>query len=234
MKTIINRLISEAGLEFINVDPKLDFAYYEEKDDFFLLLFYNYQDILQITDNNIRVLEYALNTLVVNTKESEILSRFKERNINYNLSIILFVDLDTEYPLLFQEFNKAEENYINAKKYILPYHGDVLANLKERISETDNVAQTLNELAISHSDAISQIEEQWYDLLLNLFIKIPFLNYKPADHSLAIDSLSDSISETLSQREASLLAIINDSNIAAVTDIENFAFNKNMIDNGTI
>lgn len=230
MKDIIHRITQQIGLEYLSLDKNLDFAYYEEKDDFFLLLFYNYQDLMKVTNDHLQDLEYALNTIVVNTKKSEELLQLNERNINYNLSLILFVALDDENPELLQEFNKVEENYINAKKYILPYQANALEQLKSKMGENGNIIQVLNNLAMSHSDDIQNVDKKWYDLLLNLFIKIPFLNYQSTDHTLAITSLANSIDEILTEREAFLLSNLKDENIAIIGDIESFARQKKMIE----
>lgn len=230
MKTIVKPLSQQNGLEYLDIDENLDFAYYEDKDDFYLLCFYDYHDLMRLTGDNLKVLEYALNTVVSNTKTSEALARFMDRNVNYNLSLILFVALDNDYPNLIQELNKVEENYINAKKYILPYHSNVLEQLMEKIDDIDNIIQSINDLAIVHSESIQDNQKKWYDLLLNLFIKVPYLNYQPGDHSLTITNLSDSINEVLTDRESFLLSIINNANIFSITDIENFANTKNMIE----
>jgi len=228
MRNIIKEISLQSGLKYINVDENLDFAYYEDKDDFYLLCFYDHSDLMRITGENIKILEYALNNIVVNTKKSETLTQFIDRNINYNLSLILFAALDGDYPNLIKELNKVEENYINSKKYILPYNNDALEVLKEKISNTAALVSDLNDLAIAHSDSIQENQDNWYDLLLNLFIKIPYLNYQPADHSLTLTTLSDSLNQAMTDRESFLLSIINDSNIHAITDIENFVNAKNM------
>lgn len=230
MKTIVKQLSQKSGLEYLHIDDNLDFAYYQDKDDFYLLCFYDYHDLLRLTGDNLKVLEYALNTVVANAKTSEVLARFTDRNINYNLSLILFVDLDNDYPNLIQELNKVEENYIIAKKYVLHYDSTTLGQLRVKIADSDNIIQSINDLAIVHSDSIQDNEEKWYDLLLNLFIKIPYLNYQPTDHSLTITNLSDSINGVLTDRESFLLSIINTGNISSITDIENFANIKNMIE----
>lgn len=229
MRTIIQTLTRKVGLELMALSENLDFAYYKDKDDFFLLMYLNRAGILEIVPDNIKELEYALNNMIANQRDLETLGQFNDRNINYNLSMILFVEMDREDSELLHEFSKVEENYINAKKYILPYTEAVLTELQEKIGSDENIAEKLNNLAVSYSDSIQDSNEKWYELLLNLFIKIPFLNYRPVGGELTIENLSQSIASVLSAEEMKILEIISDADISSIEDIEAFARTKNLM-----
>lgn len=229
MKTIINQLVKSLDLKVSTLRDDIDLAYFEDKDDFFILMYSTFSELTQLTDSNLTNIQFALNSLVVDLKTFDILRALQHRSINQNLSLLLFIEYENSISHSFKELNKAEENYINAKKYILPYRVADLEALMSKINTSDDIIKVLNDLAVDNSPLLEQNEESWYDLLLNLFIKIPFLNYRPQDGQQSIGNLSSMITESLNPRQNNLLSIIDGNNIASITDIETFAATNNML-----
>lgn len=102
---------------------------------------------------------------------------------------------------------KIEENSIISKKYILSYDKQELEKLKNEIDDSQNIVNVFNELAIKHSNKLQNEEEAWYNLLLKIFIKIPFLNYVSTINTEVnkLEKLEDLIVQELSVEQHSIL-----------------------------
>lgn len=231
MKTIINKIIEENNLKSISLNSKVDFTYYEEKDDFFIFLYYNQKEIVELNDNKIVELEYAINRFIVELKKDDNLSEFKQRNIDHNLSLVLLLELDNENDELQKELNKVEENSLNAKKYVLPYYKNDVQLLLQKINGTDEIVSRLNKLSIENSDLLDKLDERWYKVLMGIFIKIPFFNYQSTEDNQSLENLSLVIEESLSVREKFLLATINDNDFNSFQNIEEFISQHNLSNN---
>lgn len=229
MKTIISKIVEESGLKTITLNANVDFTYYDdEKDDFFLLLFYNQNELIELNNNEIVDLEYTINRIIVETKNNETISRFKERNIDHNLSLILLLELENHNGDLQKELNKVEENSLNAKKYVLPYFKSDIETIQLKINNDNEVIRLLNEVAIDNSDLLNKNDESWYKTLMSFFIKIPFLNYLSTENNQSLENLSLTIAESLSNREKHLLSAISDNDFESFTNIEDFITEFNL------
>lgn len=229
MKTIINKIVEESDLKTITLNANVCFTYYDdEKDDFFLLLFYNQNELIELNNNEIVDLEYTINRIIVETKNNENISRFKERNIDHNLSLILLLELENHNVDLQKELNKVEENSLNAKKYVLPYFKSDIETIQLKINKDSEVIKLLNELAVDNSDLLNKNDESWYKTLMSFFIKIPFLNYISTENNQSLENLSLTIEESLSNREKYLLSAISDNDFESFTNIEDFITEFNL------
>lgn len=229
MKTIISKIVKESDLKTISLNENVDFTYYDdEKDDFFLLLFYNQNELIELNNNEVVDLEYTINRIIVETKNNENISRFKERNIDHNLSLILLLELENHNVDLQKELNKVEENSLNAKKYVLPYFKSDIETIQLKINKDSEVIKFLNELAVDNSDLLNKNDESWYKTLMSFFIKIPFLNYISTENNQSLENLSLTIEESLSNREKYLLSAISDNDFESFTNIEDFITEFNL------
>lgn len=229
MKELINNIIIQNKLNIIPIENNIDFAFYESKDDFFIFLFYNYIQLMELNEGKIEKMEYALNAMIVDLKEKDILKQFKERYIDYNLSFILVLEINDRDANTLQELNKIQENNKNAKKYILPYKKDDLDILKEKISDKLSTVEELNRISIENSDSLKQKEQGWYRLLITLFIKIPFLNYLSGKEDLKIGSISEALSNNLTKEEKQILSILKDNDFNKYPNIEDFILEHKLI-----
>lgn len=224
MKTIISKIIEESGLKTISLNANVDFTYYnDEKDDFFLFLFYDQNELIELNNNEVVDLEYTINRIIVDSKNNENISKFKERNIDHNLSLILLLELEEDDNIDLQgELNKVEENSFNAKKYVLPYLKSDIEILHLKIDERSKVVNRINEIAIHNSNLLDKIDERWYKILMGFFIKIPFLNYQSTENNQSLENLSSTIEESLSAREKQLLSVISENDFNSFSNIEDF------------
>ncbi|WP_353123101.1 hypothetical protein [Dysgonomonas capnocytophagoides] len=222
MKNLINNITIQNGLQIIPIDNNIDFAYYESKDDFFIFLFCTYSQLIELNNGEMKNIEYALNAMIVDLKEKDILKQFKERYIDYNLSFILVLEVDYEDINILHELNKIQENNKNAKKYILPYNKKDLNSLEQKISDETPIIQELNRISIENSELLKNNEEGWYKLLITLFIKIPFLNYLSDKRELKLGNLSETIISKLSENEKKILSILKVSDFDKYSNIEDF------------
>lgn len=238
MKTIISKIIEESDLNTISVNANVDFTYYDDgKDDFFLFLFYNQNELIELNNNEVVDLEYTINRIIIDLKNNENISKFKERNIDHNLSLILLLELGEDDNIdLRRELNKIEENSLNAKKYVLPYFRNDIETLQQKITEKNEVVNQLNEIAIDNSNLLDKADEKWYKTLMSFFIKIPFLNYQSTENNQSLENLSLTIEESLSDREKQLLSVISENNFDSFSNIEDFItqFNLNIETNDEI
>lgn len=229
MIDLINKLAEASALTVTSLREGLQLAYYEDKDDFFILMHASFEELAELTSETLRDIQYTLNTIVVEQKKSELFQRLQDRNVNQNLSLILFLEYDGDISSSHQEIYKAEENYMNAKKYVLPYKAADCNELKAKIADSSDFVEALNRMAVDHSNLIEETNQSWYDLLLNLFIKIPFLNYQPEQREQSIANLKEMIDSSLNPRQQTLLTLIDDNDISNISDIEAFASGNNML-----
>ncbi|WBV61308.1 hypothetical protein PFY12_04100 [Chryseobacterium camelliae] len=230
MKAIISKIIEESDLKTISLNSNVDFAYYDnEKEDFFLFLFYNRKEIIELCNNNVADLEFTVNNFIINLKK-EYLTKFRERNIDHNLSLVLLLELEESDDIfdLQRELNKVEENSLNAKKYVLPYFRNDIETLQQKITEKNEVLNQLNEIAIDNSNLLDKADEKWYKTLMSFFIKIPFLNYQSTENNQSLENLSLTIEESLSDREKQLLSVISENNFDSFSNIEDFITQFNL------
>lgn len=230
MKTIISKIIEESDLKTISLNTNVDFTYYDnEKDDFFLFLFYNQNELIELNNNEVIELEYTINRIIVDLKNNENISKFKERNIDHNLSLILLLELGEDDNIdLRRELNKVEENSLNAKKYVLPYFKNDIENLLQKIDGKSEVVNLLNEIAVDNSNLLDKVDERWYKTLMGFFIKIPFLNYQSTENNQSLENLSLTIEESLSDREKQLLSVITENNFDSFSNIEDYITQFNL------
>jgi 3-methyladenine DNA glycosylase AlkC len=228
MKTIISKIIEESDLKIITLDTNVDFAYYDEKDDFFLFLFYNKNQLIELNNNEVVDLEYTINRIIIDFKNNENLSKFRERNIDHNLSLVLLLELENEDIELQNELNKVEENSLNAKKYVLPYIKSDIEILSQKLDGTNEVVNRLNEIAVENSNLLGKVIDGWYKTLMGFFIKLPFLNYQSTEDNQSLENLSLKIEESLSVREKQLLSVISENDFNNFPNIEDFITQFNL------
>lgn len=234
MKILIETLSTSNGLLIQNINyNELDvlFAYYEDKNDFFLFLFDGFAELHQklktdIDNNN---LEYAINNMVYNILQTDELRGYQERYIGHNISLVLVlsgVNEDNKMGLF-----KIEENVYTSKKYVLHYEEGNLLELKERLNTDDvlDVSIVVNRLVKDHSNLLKESNEKsgWYELLLRLFIKIPFLNYIKTDtNSPELITMENTLKIALSSEQKDLINEIHKIDVKNITAIETHILQK--------
>lgn len=229
MKELINSIIKDSQLEVIEYsfyDIDIVFAYFKDKEDFFIFLFSNYSELVdKINNENDKDMEYALNLFVHEFKQDK-LSDFSNRNIDNNLSLIIVLESNDED---LSHLHKIEENSIISKKYILLYNNTDLTRLRSEIDQESSIVNILNQLAIKHSNLLQNDDDTWYRLLLRLFIKTPFLNYISAnsdDERKELENLENLILKKLDMEQQSILNMIIDEFDPNNTNIESFIFSN--------
>lgn len=234
MKKIIETLSKSNGLliQHLNYN-ELDvlFAHYDEKNDFFLFLFDGFVELHQKlkTDIDNHNLEYAINNMVYNMLQTDELRIYQDRYIGHNISIVLVlsgVNEDNEIGLF-----KIEENVYTSKKYVLHYDESNLIELKGRLNaeEASDVSISLNRLVKNHSDLLKESNDKsgWYELLLRLFIKIPFLNYINTDtNSLELITMENTLMIALASDQKELVNEINKIDVKNIAAIETHILQK--------
>ncbi|REC62222.1 hypothetical protein DRF65_10940 [Chryseobacterium pennae] len=226
MKDLIKQIAIASGLRTLEItDNKLNptLFYFENRDDFYILICGAYAALLHHLDveQDIHNLDYGINAYLDTVKEYEQVKTFGSI-IDFNLSSIIVVELNTlEDENILKNIHKIEENYKIAKKYILPYLNSDFEKLTSETARTvyDNLPERLNNMALENSTFINDKQESWYQLLMNLFIKLPFLNYQSG--SFGLTTISNLFEEGLSDQDKSLLAIVSD-NYEVNMDIESF------------
>ena len=234
MKALIKQIAEYSQMEvkeftFENLD--FCFVYSLSKDDFYVFLFTEYSELFEGKDEKI---EYYLNTIINDLQKEETLSSFKEQNLDKNLSIIVVLNTNLENDLL--ELKKAEENYYVSKKYILAYENKELQNLEKEIEERQgDIIDRINVLAMEKHSLLSEKEpKSWYLLLMRMFTKIPFLNYRLLDkNKKELTNLEETIQQALTEEHFKILQKIND-HFDKDTHIEHFIDNNSLLNDNTL
>lgn len=213
MKALIQRIITDNNLkieDYTYQDLDTIFAHFEDKNDFFIFIFSSYTHLLSIMNiETSKEIEYALNSYTVGYKK-KFLDDYKQRDLDYNLSLILVLEEDVEIPKL----DFIEENPFNSKKYILQYNRADLESLEQNIDyNLTNISHTLNALVVKNSSFLKEEinkDNSWYDLLLRLFIKIPFLNYQKLEKDKVeeLRSLDEVILAGLDESQKQILELL--------------------------
>lgn len=232
MNNLIKAISKDNQLEFQEFEfqkLKTLFAYFRERDDFFIFIFSSYSELIDnvVIEDDID-LEYALNRFVHDYKNAN-LQEFINRSVDNNLSLIIVLEDSGKEELT--HLYKIEENPFNSKKYILQYRVSDLEALNSEIgNQQDNMVESLNRLAITSSNLLQNTEESWYKLLMRLFIKIPFLNYAPLsedNESKELDNLEEAILSKLDSEQELILNTIMNEYDPKNTNIETFVSSLN-------
>ncbi|PVV55004.1 hypothetical protein, partial [Chryseobacterium sp. HMWF035] len=141
-------------------------------------------------------LEYLLNVIIEDIRKNYLI-KFNFKNLDYNLSTILFLNLEKPTENILTELHKIEENYRVSKKYVLPYKEDDLKIIKEKLNNSENIIYDLNKISIENNELVNSADQTWYRLLMNLFIKVPFLNFQPLQENEQLKDISDEINKDL-------------------------------------
>lgn len=227
MKNLIKSIAANNNLESVELnDGKLNptLLYFENKDDFYIIICSEYQNLLsqlELEDTN-KNIDLGINAYLDTVKDYSQIEVFTNRFIDFNLSCIVAIELESlENEVVLKQIHKIEEDYKIAKKYILPYLNEDFEILNKKLKEitSDNLNEKLNKLALQNSNIINNKEESWYQLVINLFIKIPFLNYH--SDSFGLTTVAELLDGALSEEEKTLLQNINN-NYSEGVDIESF------------
>lgn len=227
MKKLIENIAENNHLMSLELnDGKLNpiLLYFDDKDDFYIILSSEYQNLLhQIElEENSNDIDLGINAYLDSIKEYSDTEIFRSRFIDFNLSCIVAVQLETlENENILKQIHKIEEDYKIAKKYVLPYLNSDFELLNEKLQSiaSDSLNEKLNKIALENSDIINNKDESWYQLLMNLFIKLPFLNYH--SDSFGLTTVAELLDTDLSGEEKTLQQNIND-NYSESVDIETF------------
>ncbi|QQQ70352.1 ABC-three component system middle component 1 [Chryseobacterium indologenes] len=227
MKKLIENIAENNHLMSLELnDGKLNpiLLYFDDKDDFYIILSSEYQNLLhQIElEENSNDIDLGINAYLDTIKEYSDTEIFRSRFIDFNLSCIVAVQLETlENENILKQIHKIEEDYKIAKKYVLPYLNSDFELLNEKLQSiaSDSLNEKLNKIALENSDIINNKDESWYQLLMNLFIKLPFLNYH--SDSFGLTTVAELLDTDLSGEEKTLQQNIND-NYSESVDIETF------------
>lgn len=227
MKNLIENIAKNNHLKSLELnDGKLNptLLYFEDKDDFYIIISSEYQNLLHQLEleENSNDIDLGINAYLDTIKEYSDLEVFRSRFIDFNLSCIVAVQLETlEDEEILKQVHKIEEDYKIAKKYILPYLNLDFEVLNEKLQSiaSDDFNEKLNNIALQNSDIINNKGESWYQLLMNFFIKLPFLNYQ--SDSFGLTTIAELLDDNLIEDEKTLLQNIND-NYSEGIDIETF------------
>ncbi|MDE5430723.1 ABC-three component system middle component 1 [Elizabethkingia meningoseptica] len=227
MKKLIENIAENNHLMSLELnDGKLNpiLLYFDDKDDFYIILSSEYQNLLHQLEleENSNDIDLGINAYLDTIKEYSDTEIFRSRFIDFNLSCIVAVQLETlENENILKQIHKIEEDYKIAKKYVLPYLNSDFELLNEKLQSiaSDSLNEKLNKIALENSDIINNKDESWYQLLMNLFIKLPFLNYH--SDSFGLTTVAELLDTDLSGEEKTLLQNIND-NYSESVDIETF------------
>lgn len=232
MDEIINEVLRENKMVIheVEYDYKTYFSYFEDgKEDYYVLLFINYDELRVLNEDNDLKFEFLINAIIEEDIRKKYLKDFNVNNLDYNLSFILVLNLEEETDLILKELHKIEENYRIAKKYILTYNNKDITNLKQKITSS-NVIHELNRIAIENSNLLNKKNETWYKLLMSLFIKLPFLNYIPLNDNQQLKNIKTEITSELNNSQMIFVEkVLNDFN--QNQDIEDFLLTNKLFEN---
>ncbi len=239
MKNLIKSIAENNHLKSLELnDGKLNptLLYFEDKDDFYIIICSEYQNLLhQIElEENSNNIDLGINAYLDTVKEYPAIEVFRNRFIDFNFSCIVAVQLETlDNENILKQVHKIEEDYKIAKKYILPYTTSdfELLNAKLQVITSDNFNDKLNIIALQNSEIINNRGDSWYQLLMNYFIKLPFLNYQ--SDGFGLTTVAELLDENLTEAEKNLLQNIN-TNYSEDADVENFISQFNIADDEQI
>lgn len=140
-------------------------------------------------------------------KTKSLIDYFDKLKIEYsnaekNSSLIIFVKLDnleTEYDLIENQILAIEEDEYFFRKYVIVYKDDMIEELPN-----ENITNFINQIVTdSNIDDFrkEKFQDALYFLVLQLFVKLPFLKYVPkyndfkSIQSILDDKLDDSLKE---------------------------------------
>lgn len=205
MKELIKKILLHSNFDIKEVDYSIStlFSFFkDQREDYFILLFMDYEEILNYNNSEDKVqignkdLEYLLNVIIEDIRKNYLI-KFNFKNLDYNLSTILFLNLEKPTENILTELHKIEENYRVSKKYVLPYKKDDLKIIKEKLNNSENIIYDLNKISIENNELVNSADQTWYRLLMNLFIKVPFLNFQPLQENEQLKDISDEINKDL-------------------------------------
>jgi hypothetical protein len=213
MKELIKKILLHSNLDIKEVDYSIStlFSFFkDQREDYFILLFMDYAEMLNYnkSEDEVQVknkdLEYLLNVIIEDIRKNYLV-KFNLKNLDYNLSTILFLNLEKPTENILTELHKIEENYRVSKKYVLPYKQDDLKTIKEKLNNSENIIYDLNKISIENNELINSADQAWYRLLMNLFIKVPFLNFQPLKENEQLKDISDEINKDLDSYQKDIL-----------------------------
>lgn len=193
------------SLEFEHETFLFILAYHKERiDDFYLFMFCEINQLTAYSDG-IDNIEYSLNSMIGYLLKNR-LQEFNTRSIKNNLSLV--VVLESEHDL--KELYRIEENIFNSKKYLLIYQEQEKTRLKSIFDEDSYKSKdSFQQLLKDNGSLIDSSDNDWYMLLLKLFIKVPFVNYEITEsQKKSLISLQTNINDKLHENEKSLLNVI--------------------------
>jgi len=229
MRNLISKIAEELKFKYLEIESldnlDLQFFYFEGKQDYYLFAYTSIEQIIKNSEDEEEI-EYFLNSSVINIKE-KISSNFNDKSLDRNLSLIVIIE-DPKKIESSLKLHKIEENYFIAKKYILTYTKSDYEELNTKFNNDNLIIQQLNQVLIENNNLLESIsEDTWYNLLVKLFIKIPFLNYSSSKQE-EINDLNKIIINSLSDIEKTLfhkLLIFDDNDI----NIEEFISKNNLL-----
>ena len=198
-----NFKINDAEL-LLNSQNRSFFAINQDSDkkEYFLVVFFN---------TNI---EKNLNNLV-EKKSYEYYSNLKkidkyEKEMGKNTSLIVCIKQDSLIldDNIKQAINKVEEDLYNFKKYVLVYTQQQkeffqsnLTKLEDKkIELIDHLQEKLNNTEEFEKFKANPKKDTYYNLIIKLFIKFPFLNLKSLENS-SLENLEKKIEKELKSIE---------------------------------
>jgi hypothetical protein len=214
MKNLIKDILSQKGIDIkkeeSNDNYQMIFTSYNQPiDDFFSIIFIDAEKLIleekiEGTDELVSPEDF-INSLLLelrNEKEN------KEYNLKNNFSCIVAID-STNCNYLSQKIKRIEDDKFYAKKYVLKYNNQDLTNLKDKIKKQetqgliDSFSKILNDydfLSQGKNEELKTDKNKWYLLLLEMYIKIPFLNYSVFESDSMLN-LSSTINQKLEKLE---------------------------------
>lgn len=192
MKEIINLILETKNItverEITKDSYQLLFTNFDGPiEDYFSIIFIKADELLrieQIDPPELIAPENIINDVLLSFRKDETNNIYDLKN---NLSSIILVDCsEKDYPI--NKVKKIEDDKFYAKKYVLKYNTSDIEKLKKelKIVKTESndfgyaFSLILNKhdfLSEEHVQDLTKPVNSWYRLLLDFYIKIPFLNY---------------------------------------------------------
>lgn len=227
MKELINSILLQNNFDIKEIGYPIStlFSFFkDQKEDYFILLFMDYSEMINEVEGENKDLEFFINVIIEDLRKNH-LAEFNFKNLDYNLSTILFLNLEEPNESILTELHKIEENYRVSKKYVLPYKQNDLEIIKEKLKDSEDVIYDLNKISIDNNGLINSDDQTWYRFLMNLFIKIPFLNFQDLTESGQLKDISKEINNGLDSHQRNILSKIIDYD--ENQDLEKFLIQNN-------
>lgn len=223
MRELIRKIFEDNNFDLIKEIENIDFYNHKNYTSFYLV---NYIDLTEVSKDEYLKKLNELENYYIGRENKESLKNFlhdsikddeDKKALDKNLSAVYVIEVDDskkfyDYRNLIYDI---EESPYFFKRYVLAYTKDQLSELKNIIFDTDIYAEIYTGEYLSqfvddfdeYKNLMKNKGEGYYELLVRLFCKLPFLNFI-SSNEISINSLQNSIEEKIKLDEK--LSVIHD------------------------